>query len=68
MPGRLSNGHFDAILNLFQEGRIDCNLALAIGGSFDHRRVSAAHLSREVESWNVFKPGETEQIVLTSTS
>jgi serine/threonine-protein kinase HipA len=54
---------YDAVPNLFQEGRIDCNLALAIDGSFDHRRISAAHLVREAEQWNALPTGEAERIV-----
>src|SRR6185437_2123262 len=52
---------YDAVPNLFQEGRIDRNLALAIDGSFDHRRISAAHLIREAEQWNALPAGEAEQ-------
>jgi serine/threonine-protein kinase HipA len=50
-----------AILHL--PGRSDYNLALAIDGSFDHRRVSTAHLIREGEQWNALGAGEAEQIV-----
>jgi serine/threonine-protein kinase HipA len=57
---------YDAVPNLFQEDRIDYNLALAINGSFDHRRVSAAHLIREANQWNVLPPGEAERIVTTT--
>ena len=39
---------------------------LAINGSFEHRRISAAHLTREAERWNAFAPGEAEQIVTTT--
>jgi len=42
------------------------NLALAIDNSFDHRRISAAHLIREAERWNALGTGEAERIV-TST-
>jgi serine/threonine-protein kinase HipA len=64
LPGRsVLADVYDAVPNLFQEGRIDCNLALAIDGSFDHRRVSAAHLIHEAESWNALRTGEAEQIV-----
>jgi serine/threonine-protein kinase HipA len=54
---------YDAVPNLFQDGRIDYNLALAIDGSFDHRRISAAHLIREAEHWNALGASEPEQIV-----
>ena len=57
---------YDAVPNLFQEGRIDYNLSLAIDGSFDHRCISAGHLIREGERWNALAAGEAEQIVTTT--
>ena len=64
LPGRsVLADVYDVIPNLFQAGRIDYNLSLAIGGSFDHRRISAAHLIREAEHWNALGTGEPEQIV-----
>jgi serine/threonine-protein kinase HipA len=64
LPGRsVLADVYDAVPNLFQDGRIDYNLALAIDGSFDHRRISAAHLIREAEHWNALGTGEPEQIV-----
>jgi serine/threonine-protein kinase HipA len=54
---------YDAIPNLFQEGRIDYNLALAIDGSFDHRCISAMHLIREADRWHALRSGEAERIV-----
>ncbi len=53
---------YNAVPNLFQAGRIDCNLALAIDGSFDHWRISAAHLIREAERWNALGTDEAERI------
>ena len=44
---------YDAVPNLFQEGRIDWNLALAVDGNFDHRRVSVEALTQEALSWGV---------------
>ncbi len=44
---------YDAVPNLFQEGRIDWNLALSVGGNFDHRRISADALVDEALSWGV---------------
>lgn len=44
---------YDAVPNLFQEGRIDWNLALSIGGIFDHRRISVEALTDEALSWGV---------------
>jgi hypothetical protein len=57
----------DAVPNLFQDDRIDYNLALAIDGSFDHRRISAAHLIREAATatqlaWNVERLQAGEEI------
>jgi serine/threonine-protein kinase HipA len=67
LPGRSELADvYDAVPNLFQEGRIDCNLALAIDGSFDHRHISAVHLIREAESWNALRIGEAEQVVATT--
>jgi serine/threonine-protein kinase HipA len=64
LPGRsVLADVYDTVPNLVQEGRIDCNLALAIDGSFDHRRISAAHLIREAERWNALGAGEAERIV-----
>jgi serine/threonine-protein kinase HipA len=67
LPGRsVLADVYDTVPNLFQEGRIDYNLALAIDGSFDHRRVSAAHLIREGERWNALRIGEAERIVAST--
>ena len=44
---------YDAVPNLFQEGRIDWSLALSVGGNFDHRRISAESLIDEALSWGV---------------
>jgi serine/threonine-protein kinase HipA len=64
LPGRsVLADVYDAVPNLFQDDRIDYDLALAIDGSFDHRRISAAHLIREAEHWNALGTGEPEQIV-----
>jgi serine/threonine-protein kinase HipA len=64
LPGRsVLADIYDAVPNLFQAGRIEYNLALAIDGSFDHRRISAQHLIREAERWNALSTGEPEQIV-----
>jgi len=69
LPGRsILADVYDAVPNLFQEGRIDCNLALAIDGSFDHRRISAIHLIREADHWNALAPGEAERIVTATLS
>ncbi len=44
---------YDAVPNLFQEGRIDWKLALSVGGIFDHRRISVEALTDEALSWGV---------------
>jgi serine/threonine-protein kinase HipA len=67
LPGRsVLADVYDAVPSLFQDGRVDYNLALAIDGSFDHRRISAAHLVREAQHWNALGTGEPEQIVTTT--
>lgn len=64
LPGRsVLADVYDAVPNLFQEDRIDYDLAIAIDGSFDHRRISASHLIREAERWNALGAGEAEGIV-----
>jgi serine/threonine-protein kinase HipA len=64
LPGRSALADvYDAVPNLFQQGRIDYGLALAVDRSFDHRRISAAHLIREGERWNALGVGEAERIV-----
>ncbi|TAM66878.1 MAG: hypothetical protein EPN48_14415 [Microbacteriaceae bacterium] len=44
---------YDAPPNLFQEGLIKRNLAFAVDGQFDHRRMSVERLLAEVKSWRV---------------
>lgn len=44
---------YDALPNLFQEGLVSRNLALAIDGVFDHRRISVERLLAEVAAWGV---------------
>jgi serine/threonine-protein kinase HipA len=69
LPGRSAVADvYDAVPNLFQDGRIDCNLALAIDGSFDHRRISAEHLIREAKRWNALGTSEAEQIVTATVA
>jgi serine/threonine-protein kinase HipA len=64
LPGRSALADvYDAVPNLFQQGRIEYDLALAVDRSFDHRRISAAHLIREGERWNALGTGEAERIV-----
>ncbi len=42
---------YDALPNLYQEGRVDWNMALAIDGQIDHRHVSVERIINEVDSW-----------------
>ncbi|MEO7016791.1 MAG: HipA domain-containing protein [Leifsonia sp.] len=44
---------YDAVPNLYQDGRIDWTMALAIDGQFDHRRISVERLIAEAASWQV---------------
>jgi serine/threonine-protein kinase HipA len=67
LPGRsVLADVYDAVPNLFQQGRINYDLALAVDGSFDHRCISTAHLVREAERWNVLGAGEAERIVMAT--
>jgi serine/threonine-protein kinase HipA len=64
LPGRsVLADVYDAVPNLFQKDRINCDLALAVDRSFDHRRISAAHLIREAERWNAIGASEAAEIV-----
>lgn len=52
LPGRDTITQlYDAVPNLYQEGRIDWSMALAIDGQVDHRRVSVERIVDEVSSW-----------------
>ncbi len=44
---------YDAVPNLFQDGRIDWNIAFSVGGIFDHRKLSLEALIVEALSWGV---------------
>lgn len=54
---------YDAVPNLFQEGLIKFDLALALGGIFDHRRMSVERLVAEAVSWGVIASSRTETII-----
>lgn len=54
---------YDAVPNLFQEGLISWDLALAINGVFDHRRLSVEQLVAEAASWGVVTPRRAELVV-----
>ncbi len=57
---------YDAVPNLFQEGRIDWNLALSVGGIFDHRKISVEALTEEALSWAVL-PRQRIPMVIDET-
>jgi serine/threonine-protein kinase HipA len=54
---------YDALPNLFQDGLVSFNLALAIDGQFDHRRISAERLLAEIDSWHVVSPSRATAVV-----
>lgn len=54
---------YDALPNLFQEGLIKWDLALAVDGVFDHRRLSTARLVAEATSWGVITERRAEAVV-----
>jgi serine/threonine-protein kinase HipA len=54
---------YDAVPNLFQEGLVKWDLALAIGGVFDHRRISVERIIDEARSWNVISESRAEVVV-----
>ena len=53
---------YDALPNLFQEGLIKFDLALAIDGVFDHRRMSVERIVAEATSWGVVTARRAESI------
>lgn len=57
---------YDALPNLYQEGRIDWNMALAVDGQFDHRRMSVERIVAEAASWHVLGRTSVEDIVSTT--
>ena len=54
---------YDALPNFFQTDRIDWNLALAIDGTFNHRRLSADKIIAETESWGVVPVARASSLV-----
>lgn len=57
---------YDALPNLFQEGLIKWDLALAIDGQFDHRRISAERLLNEIASWRVIRQARATDLVAST--
>lgn len=54
---------YDALPNLFQDGLIDRDLALAIDGQFDQRRISSERILAEVASWQVIRASDASVLV-----
>lgn len=54
---------YDALPNLFQDGLISWDLALAVDGQFDHRRVSTERILAEIVSWHVIGERAAELLV-----
>ncbi len=54
---------YDASPNLFQEGRVQWNLALAVDGIFDHRRLSVERILAEAQSWGVIAATRASALV-----
>ncbi len=54
---------YDAVPNLFQAGLIKFDLALAVDGVFDHRRMSVERLVAEAASWGVIARSRTQTII-----
>ncbi len=54
---------YDALPNLFQAGRVKWDLALAINGVFDHRRISAETILAEVHTWGVIAQTRASALV-----
>jgi serine/threonine-protein kinase HipA len=54
---------YDALPNLFQSGLVKWDLALAVDGVFDHRRISVERILAEARSWAVIADGRAGEIV-----
>ena len=54
---------YDALPNLFQVGLVQQDLALAVNGIFDHRRVSVASILAEANSWGVIAAARASALV-----
>ncbi|MCL2515680.1 MAG: HipA domain-containing protein [Microbacteriaceae bacterium] len=54
---------YDALPNLFQHGLVKWDLAFAIDGVFDHRRLSVEHVLAEIASWGVMSPSRAEATI-----
>jgi serine/threonine-protein kinase HipA len=54
---------YDAVPNLFQDELVKYDLALAVDGVFDHRRMSVERIVAEATSWGVIPERRAEAIV-----
>ncbi|HEY5266515.1 MAG TPA: HipA domain-containing protein [Acidimicrobiales bacterium] len=54
---------YDASPNLFQAGRVNWNLALAVNGIFDHRRLSVESIVAEAQTWGVIAATRASALV-----
>jgi serine/threonine-protein kinase HipA len=54
---------YDALPNLFQAGRVKWDLALAVNGIFDHRRISAELILAEAHTWGVIAPARASALI-----
>ena len=57
---------YDAVPNLFQQGLVKWDMALAIDGQFDHRKMSVERLLSEIRSWSVI-PERRARAAVTET-
>jgi serine/threonine-protein kinase HipA len=55
---------YDALPNFFETGRISWNLALAIDGTFDLRRLSVDKIIAETYSWGIITPARASSVVV----
>lgn len=54
---------YDAVPNLFQEGRIQWNMALAIDNTFNHQEISVERLLNEAASWQLISRERAERAI-----
>lgn len=54
---------YDAVPNFHQPDRISWDMAMAIDGIFDHRKVSVDLLVNEATSWSVLGRGRAEETI-----
>jgi serine/threonine-protein kinase HipA len=54
---------YDAVPNFSQEDRIEWKLAMAIGGEFDHRRISVEKIVAEATAWQAIAPARIGAVV-----